>query len=235
MKSLRDLLRQKIQSSDDEHNHLQASEIIIESPEITEEEDTSYILVSPEIVGYYDKEQQNHIYSVATRGNMSLSEKISILDLGCGRGDLYSFLKSEGWDFDYIGIESSSPLVDAGKINNPEINIQLASYHNLSNKDELASQWVYNIGNLNLNYGFAGAEFTKFDEFTNLLSISLSLAEKGVVFVLLDDNLENESYLSFPIHEMTLLLKTMFPMYRYNINFSEITNVYVLTIFRDAW
>ena len=234
MKSLKELSRQKIQSNDEENNHLKESEKIIEIPD-AEEEDTSYILESPEIVGYYDKEQQNHIYSVATRGNMSLSEKISILDLGCGRGDLYSFLKSEGWDFEYIGIESSSPLVNAGKVKNPEIDIRLASYHNLSNVEDLVSDWVYNIGNLNLNYGFAAREFSKFDEFTNILTISLSLTEKGVVFVLLDDNLENESYLSFPIHEMTLLLKSIFPMYRYNINFSEITNVYVLTIFKDTW
>lgn len=194
-----------------------------------------YLINDPEVVGYHDDEQQKNIYYIATSGKLSLDGTTSILDLGCGRGDLYEFLKTYGVTYKYTGIDNTNTLILAGRTKYPDANLISATYHNLDNLIEYKSDWVFNVGNLNLNYGYASAEFSKFDELANLLEISMTVANIGVTFVLLEDNLGNESYISYPIHEVALLLKNRFPMYKYNINYSEIANVYVLNVLTDTW
>ena len=243
MKSFRDFTVQKIVNlkNDDEITESLTEKIMSNSIIVEEDNNISltdnpdYLKDDPEIVGYYDSEQQENVYFLATKGKLSLSEKVSILDFGCGRGDLFNFLKSYGLPFDYIGIEKSESLVKVGKEKYPDVNIVNDSYHLLEIKDEYNSDWVLNIGNLNLNYGYARQSFDKYDEFVNLLDISMHFAKVGVTFVLLEDNLGNNSYIHHPIHEITKLLKERFPMYRYDISYTDIENVYILNILAETW
>ena len=46
-----------------------------------------------------------------------------ILDVGCGKADLYSYLSEEGISVEYYGIDLAADLVKLAKSNYPEINI----------------------------------------------------------------------------------------------------------------
>ena len=87
-----------------------------------EELDPNYLEYSAEAVGYDNREAQWNTYKTALA---YIPENSSILDFGCGRGDLYTMHKSEYGDLDYIGVDINEPLIKAGKKIYPEISDNL--------------------------------------------------------------------------------------------------------------
>jgi len=52
--------------------------------------------------------------------NCSSSAHTTVLDLGCGNGQLYESFKAEGWQCDYTGVDFSEALLNVARRQNPE-------------------------------------------------------------------------------------------------------------------
>src|SRR6267142_4939127 len=55
----------------------------------------------------------------------SLEATDSILDVGCGYGDLYSYLKSQGWHGEYLGVDINPALIEEGSRRYPEAELRV--------------------------------------------------------------------------------------------------------------
>jgi 2-polyprenyl-3-methyl-5-hydroxy-6-metoxy-1,4-benzoquinol methylase len=55
-----------------------------------------------------------------------VSEK-KILDLGCGVGDLYDYLRTQGFTGKYIGIDHNEDLIAAAKLKYPDCEFSVSS------------------------------------------------------------------------------------------------------------
>lgn len=76
--------------------------------------------VSPKTLGCGAKGRQTLRYSVLC--DMALKNpSISILDVGCGFGDLYEYLKLNGWNGDYCGIDVVPEFIDLSKSKFPSL------------------------------------------------------------------------------------------------------------------
>lgn len=77
--------------------------------------DSDYMLYSPEPVGYNTTAEQQFLFQNLIIGLDPTS--FSVLDIGCGRGDLYGYLK-ELWPdhlFAYTGIDMNPIMCDLGR------------------------------------------------------------------------------------------------------------------------
>lgn len=171
------------------------NEIIPSQAEIDEmnvEVDAGYLQYSAEVVGYENRENQWNAY----RTVMSYTDTDSILDFGCGRGDLATFLQSEFPDavYQYTGVDVNEHLINAGKEIYPEVNLIRSDWFDLDSN--LKADWVVNIGSCNLRYD---ADVVNDDfEFTKKsLQCMYEHCDKGIVtmftskFAKVDDGLIN--------------------------------------------
>lgn len=62
------------------------------------------------------------------------AEHFSILDYGCGYGALFDFLHTQGWQFDYYGVDRIEKMVIAGK----ETHRDFSNAHFTTDEKELA-------------------------------------------------------------------------------------------------
>lgn len=52
--------------------------------------------------------------------SMSVGKKPSVIDLGCGNGQLYEYFKEQGWQCDYTGVDFSEALLSVAHCQNPD-------------------------------------------------------------------------------------------------------------------
>jgi SAM-dependent methyltransferase len=71
----------------------------------------------PKTLGWTKGKQEIRFNTLTQIGNFSNS---SILDVGCGFGDLYGFLKKRGLTFDYTGVDLNSALISIGHKKYPD-------------------------------------------------------------------------------------------------------------------
>jgi len=77
---------------------------------------------SPETLGWGRNGRQDVRFSVL--GELAIRDgNASVLDVGCGFGDLYAFLKSRGWNGQYTGIDLVPVLVEKAKEIYPGISV----------------------------------------------------------------------------------------------------------------
>lgn len=217
----------------DAYDEISEDDQVVDSVEVVK--DSSYLLYSPEMVGYFDEEQQKFVYEISTRGTMNLVGSTSVLDFGCGRGDLKKYLTDAGYQIEYIGVETSFPLVESAKKKYDDIEIIHGSYHELDRWGIEPADWVFNIGNLNLNYGYKNLNGDQYLEFEDVLTQSLKYCNIGTVLALINDNVGNEMYISYKIADICWILDQKFPTHKFNISYSDIENIYIVTVFKSEW
>jgi SAM-dependent methyltransferase len=79
------------------------------------ENDSDYMLYSPEVVGYNTTAEQQFLFQNLVLGLDASAS--TVLDIGCGRGDLYGFLR-ELWPdqiFGYTGVDHNPIMTDLGR------------------------------------------------------------------------------------------------------------------------
>lgn len=118
------------------------------------------------------------------KDNVNLSGK-SLLDVGCGLGDLYGFLQETGVDADYSGIDILEPMVSRAKNIYPQGrfytgDIFYKSFFSTKQFDVIFCSGIFNL-NLGNNETFLH----------EALPVLFDLAKEYVVFNLLDT--ENNS------------------------------------------
>lgn len=75
--------------------------------------------------GWFDEETQQLRFD---RAMSSIPPKGTLLDVGCGVGDLYAALQQKGWKGQYVGIDNVPEMIEHAKARYPEADFQC---HNL--------------------------------------------------------------------------------------------------------
>ncbi len=155
--------------------------------EISDEYDDGYLQYSAEVVGYDNREQQWNIYR-SVMVHTTIGD--SLLDFGCGRGDIIPFYMAEYNTVPiYVGIDSNEPLINVGKELYPNAQLMLMDWFTLD--DTITCDWSININSCNLRYD---ADTTvPNDEYTkNTIRKMYQHCTKGLVIMLLSDLVESD-------------------------------------------
>lgn len=113
----------------------------------------------------------------------SAIEMNSLLDVGCGFGDLKSYLKDHGLEPLYTGIDLSQEMVLSARIKHPEIHVKQGELSEI-NWQGITFDWVVASGTLNESVGDEG-EHAK-----SLIQKMYAIANKGIIFNCLNQQYE---------------------------------------------
>ena len=123
---------------------------------------------------------------------------LSILDVGCGLGDLYGFIRDKKIDVTYTGIDILDEMIQEACRRYPDASFLSGDMfsHNLFSEGEY--DVVYSSGIFNLNLG------NNRDFLQNALPVFFKVASKWVVFNLLDPDhpVQSEKYSYFEPEEV---------------------------------
>lgn len=123
----------------------------------------------PRTLGWLKKRQAVRFNALSQIGDLN---GCSILDIGCGFGDLYGFLTNEGFEVDYLGVDINPNLVNIGREIYPE-----AQFRVMDVEEEPLNQkfdWVFASGLFN----FKLSDNNSFSK--NILYTMWNLAKKGI-------------------------------------------------------
>jgi len=124
--------------------------------------------VSVKAMGWRDREQQYMRFAILSEiGNQS---NRSILDIGCGFGDFYEFLKQKGLHVQYTGYDISSKLIDIAQKGHPEATFiveDILEESSVNKFDYIVSSGVLNA-KLSDNEGFLKRMITRCFELCNI-------------------------------------------------------------------
>ena len=107
--------------------------------------DPEYLLNAPQIVGWGSTQEQELLFSALL---LFYSPEMSILDVGCGRADLYGYLtRLFQTEIPYKGIDYNPNLLILAKEKYPSVNVNSLDILNLSETHD----WVVGSGLFNIN------------------------------------------------------------------------------------
>lgn len=144
-----DVVEIETQEVEIETQEIETQEIETRQVEETQDDiDPDYLINAPEIVGWSSIEEQNILF------NALISEydtANSILDVGCGRADLYGFLQNKYPDtiINYKGIDYNPNILNVATQKYPNVVVETLDV--LSLDDKADSDWVVGSGLFNLN------------------------------------------------------------------------------------
>lgn len=128
---------------------------------------------SPESLGWGGgKERQNLRFEVLS--NIGVMENDSILDIGCGFGDLAKFNRANGWSGIYTGVDINEQLLEVGRSQHLDLNLILVDI--LEEKTSLVADWVMSSGLFNAKLYYQSNETFIADMITRMFSF----CRKGV-------------------------------------------------------
>jgi SAM-dependent methyltransferase len=176
----------------------------------------SYLLTDPEVVGYPDTEMQNQIYGWVARTFPSW-ENLTVLDVGCGRGDIHKELKGSN----YIGVETNRVLCEAGqKLYSSNPRFKIFNYDFFDTDFEQVDVSVV-IGTLN---NMDWASFKKmFDALTNI-------SRKAVIFIVNSES-DDPELTEFPFIELFNHIPQLNEM-PFEIDHTMFNGIYKLVVYK---
>lgn len=131
----------------------------------------------------------------------------SILDVGCGLGDLYPFLQSAVGDFDYLGIDLLPDFIKKAQLKYPAARFE--------NKDVLEFSgppfdYVLSSGTMSFKVPH------HFDKYFAMIRKMFSLARLGLAFNMLDrrEHIDDELYAAYDAKEIEAFCRTLAPKVR---------------------
>lgn len=133
-----------------------------------------------QILGWEDKEAHIKRFEVLTN-NIDLNGK-TILDVGCGLGNLFQFLKQKRIDVDYTGVDILEKMIERAKLKNPGAKYICEDIFKNCIFDNNSFDIVYASGIFNLKLS-DNMTFLK-----NALETFFMLSKNTVVFNLLSTN-----------------------------------------------
>jgi ubiquinone/menaquinone biosynthesis C-methylase UbiE len=91
------------------------------------------------------EDRRNLRFKVLTE--VGVRSGVSVLDVGCGLGDYYRYLRTLGLDVEYTGVDINSALVEECKKRYPDANFYLANIErdNLGKFDFVVSSSSFNL------------------------------------------------------------------------------------------
>ena len=114
--------------------------------------------------------------------NLNIQSADTLLDVGCGLGDLYGFLKQESIDCQYVGLDPVSEMIDFGKTKFPSAGFQTGTLDAFTG----LTDWAVSSGLFNLPGTASEPEWRDFTLQTIVKMYEKS--RKGVSFNLLSSH-----------------------------------------------
>lgn len=162
-----------------------------------------YLIYEPELVGYPDAEFQQMIYSKVVAELIGCND---VIDLGCGRGDLYPVVNAFG--IQYTGVDQLESMKKVAKQKYPGIEF-------------LCQNWAEPL----LAYADAVVVIGSIDDaatFDYMIDMSFGYAKKKVVMILSEEVVSVHQAISQINHP-------------YKIDASFASGVYMLTIWKNSF
>ena len=143
-----DVVEIETQEVEIETQKVEAQKVEAQEVEAQEDLDPDYLFNASEIVGWSSIEEQNILFD-ALISQYDISN--SILDVGCGRADLYGFLQNKypGEYINYKGIDYNPNILNIATQKYPNVVVETLDV--LSLDDKADSDWVVASGLFNLN------------------------------------------------------------------------------------
>jgi ubiquinone/menaquinone biosynthesis C-methylase UbiE len=178
------------------------------------------------VVGYTDLYSQEHLYRTILN---VIPKQDSIIDFGCGRGDLYGHLRQEERNTkDYLGIDFNPVLSLVGKTKYPDINIKQQSWNTLEESDK--RDWAVAISSFDVAYT-AEQELDRYAYISSTIDTMLNFAKKGIVLSFLKhDDLVESNILTYDLNR--ILNSHIQANYLFIVDACTIPNTYKLFILK---
>jgi hypothetical protein len=120
--------------------------------------------VSPKTLGW-DKERHFLRYHILL-SQFNFQKDDSLLDFGCGFGDMFDFCKKKNLDVNYFGVDINPDLIKEGQMKYPEIHLSAIDFLKDESKQEydyIVSSGVHNLKLID-NWEFINETFEKFNQ-----------------------------------------------------------------------
>lgn len=115
-------------------------------------------------------------------------EDFSVLDVGCGFGDFYGFLREQGYKFDYTGYDISPKILEIAKRKYPQVKFELKDI--LEAKDLKRFDYVFCSGAFNIRFddeethmSWVTAMLQKMYELSNMAAAANFLSVSAVQYI----------------------------------------------------
>lgn len=154
---------------------------------------------SNDTLGWTKGKHELRYYILLTQWNL---ENKSVLDFGCGFGDMYNYIKKLGLNLDYYGVDLNEKLILEGKRAYPGANLEVrdALENGLSRKyDYILSSGVHNY-KIKDNWSFIEKTFELYNEYS-IKGFALNFLSNRVDYTLKD------TYHSDPVKIIELAYK----------------------------
>jgi SAM-dependent methyltransferase len=188
--------------------------------------DSDYMMYSPLVNGYTSVAEQRFLFQNVLIGFDAT--KYSILDIGCGRGDLYGYLHelTDNNIFSYAGIDHNPNLVELAS-KRYDLTVRTVAYETLSNQK---ADWVVAINVFTQRKcETESADLIKLYDDIKLL---YNCATQCVSFNLLSPINANLQPGQFYVHP-GLILDMLLERYKFvTIRHNYATNIYTVTIYK---
>lgn len=129
------------------------------------------------VLGWESEEAQKLRFAMLT-DNISLEGK-TLLDVGCGLGNLFQFIHSKNINVKYTGIDILKEMIDRASANNPDGTFMFLDIFNDNPFPEKSFDVIYTSGIFNLNLG------NNKDFLSKAIGLFAKTAREAIVFNLL--------------------------------------------------
>ncbi len=128
---------------------------------------------SPKSLAYSGEKSQKIKFNIVTK--VGIEDNCSVLDVGCGFGDYFNYLKQQGIkNVKYCGIDISNKIVDLAKEKNSLVNVIQGNVLDLS--DDEKYDYVISLGFNCVKTG------TNWETLTQVLDKMWKLSKKGIAY-----------------------------------------------------
>jgi cyclopropane fatty-acyl-phospholipid synthase-like methyltransferase len=159
---------------------------------------------NPLIVGWYNKKQQESRFENLLK--IGFQNGDSIIDYGCGVGDLYGYMKNKYQNFEYVGVDIVDKYINMAKNKFPDARFEIIDS---INDIKMKYDWIIASGVFTV--------FTTTQELISQLKEAYKIVNKGLSFNLVDKNYypdvqkETERRRGYDKENITRKLNEIFP------------------------
>ena len=128
---------------------------------------------SPKSLAYSGEKSQKIKFNIVTE--VGIEDNCSVLDVGCGFGDYFNYLKQQGIkNVKYCGIDISNKIVDFAKEKNSSVNVIQGNVLDFLNDEKF--DYVISLGLNCVKTGY------NWETLTQLLDKMWKLSKKGIAY-----------------------------------------------------
>jgi len=118
---------------------------------------------------------ERHTLRFTVLREAGIESGMSVLDIGCGFGDFYGWLRRHGFDVRYTGVDINATLVDIAKGNHPDAEFVVADLQ----VDDLNKRFDFVVSSSAFNLALAGDNYAFV---ADMLQRAYRMADRGVAF-----------------------------------------------------